>query len=133
MHQIAGNTLILSALLTTTTASAWDFGDMMNPGRWFDRSYYRGDDDYHRYVPFGYPGIAPYYGIPPYAPPPYMVAPAPAASDHSELIKAKEREIEALKQRLDQLEAAAQANRQQSEHSQDQPPPTLHFRPLDQD
>jgi len=51
----------LGALATTGTASAFNFGDMMNPGRWFggdrDRDrYYDYDRYWGGYGPYGYRG-----------------------------------------------------------------------------
>jgi hypothetical protein len=114
-------TLSLAALIALAPAAqAVGFGDMFSPGRWFGGN----DDDYYDegpygpygpgpygygvpgYGPYGPPGYAPYgypaapvYGAPGYAAP-AAPAPAPAAGD-----SAKDREIDALKRRIEQLES----------------------------
>ena len=58
-------TVGLGALLTTGTAQAINFGDMMNPGRWFGGDHDRYDDRYYGgygYGPYGYPYGGPYGG-----------------------------------------------------------------------
>lgn len=57
----AAVTVGLGALATTGPAQAFNFGDVMNPGRWFggdrDRDrYYDGDRYYGGYGPYGYRG-----------------------------------------------------------------------------
>lgn len=118
-------TLLVAAGLSAPV-HAVNFGDMMNPGRWFggnrdadDRHYgrdvpppgYYGAPAYGYGAPYGYPqgGAAPYaYGQPaaPAAAPAYgaPAAPAPAApaADDSEA------RIRALEQRIRELEAARQ-------------------------
>ena len=101
----------------TPMAHAFDFGDMMSPGRWFggDRDnydYYDGPYGYGGdpwggpgYGGYGYPGYGP-YGYPGYgygAYPGYGAVPpaapgvaAPAASNA---------EIDALKRRIEELES----------------------------
>jgi hypothetical protein len=132
-------------------AQAVGFGDMFNPGRWFGGN----DDDYYYdqgpygpygagpygygvpgYGPYGAPGYAPYgapvapvYGAPGYAAP---AAPAPAAVDGD---RAKDREIEALKRRIDQLESRQSAPAPlpgQSQGGGDSWPSAPAFRPMDQ-
>jgi hypothetical protein len=124
-----------AALLVAVTpvAQAFNFGDMMNPGRWFGggNDYY--DDDYYYdgpygpgygYGPYG-GGLGPYgagpYGRGPYGgglygpgyggpmmPPTYAApaAPAPAAESGA---SNKDQEIEALKRRIEQLESGQQS------------------------
>jgi len=103
-------------------AGAIDFGDMMNPGRWFGGNRDRGDYYYREYGPYGpgyVPPYAPGYGYPPYSvpgyvPPGYGAPPvaAPALQQSAPAMPAvtvqdaKDREIEELKRRLEQLEAA---------------------------
>jgi len=116
-------TLLVAAGLSAPV-HAVNFGDMMNPGRWFggnrdadDRSYgrdvpppgYYGAPAYGYGAPYGYPqgGAAP-YGQPaaPAAAPAYGApaasAPAAPAADDSEA------RIRALEQRIKELEAAQQ-------------------------
>jgi hypothetical protein len=128
-----------AALLFQPVAQAFNFGDMMSPGKWMGGNKYDDEDYYDRdYGPYGPPpgayGYPPYraapyggsYGAPGYGAPypaPYGAAPAwtapaqpvapaasapvtappavaaPAARD------AKSQEIEALKRRIDELEA----------------------------
>jgi hypothetical protein len=140
-------------------AQAFNFGDMMNPGRWFgggDDDYY---DDYYDgpygpgygYGPYGggygapY-GLGPYgrgpyggYGAGPYGPgygspmvPPSYAAPAasaPAAAPSSGGSD-KDREIEALKRRIEQLESGQQS--QPAGGSAEGWPSAPAFRPMDQ-
>lgn len=112
-----GTAALLLALAAPIVA-AIDFGDMMNPSRWFGGNRDRGDYYYREYGPYGPGYVPPYlpgygypapYGIPGQWAPGYpgygMSAPtvqraAPEAKD------AKDREIEELKRRIDQLEAA---------------------------
>ncbi|MEA3640515.1 MAG: hypothetical protein VBE63_11295 [Lamprobacter sp.] len=155
--------ITLAALLVITTANvqAVGFGDMFNPGRWFSGN---SNDDYYEgpwgpygpgayaapgYAPYGGYGYAPYgtpgYGVPgaPYAAPPYGAptysAPAPtqpkdATSNPSD--SAKDREIEALKQRIEQLESRnAPPSRPQPPRGQNPDegwPSAPAFRPMDQ-
>ena len=60
----AGAALGLAALVLSTPVQAMNFGDMMNPGKWFDGK----DKDYYD-GPYGYPGG--YYGHPGYGYPGY--------------------------------------------------------------
>ena len=125
-----------ASLAYTPMSYAFNFGDMMNPGRWMgggDRDRYY-DDDYYGGPygggpwgggpyggPYGGPGFGgPYgapgfggYGAPPVgygAPAPAYSAPAPAASAPKEGTSSntKSAEIEALKRRIDELEAKQQ-------------------------
>jgi hypothetical protein len=64
---IAAAAIGTAAMAITTTAQAFNFGNMMNPSRWFND-----DDDYYRrgygYGPYGGYGYGPYggYGYGPY-------------------------------------------------------------------
>ena len=51
-----GTVLGMAMLAVTNIAQAFDMGNMMNPGEWFDN-----DDDYYRYGR-GYGGYGPYGG-----------------------------------------------------------------------
>jgi hypothetical protein len=116
--------LVAAAMLTAGSgiASAFDFGNMMNPSRWMGGN--RGDDYYgdgsggpgygygapgYGYGAPGY-GYAPRYGAPPYGAPGYGVAgsapayTAPAQSNAPSDTSAQE--IKELKQRIQELEAA---------------------------
>ncbi len=111
----------VALVVLSPMAQSMDFGDMFNPGRWFggnDDYYYEdgpwgGYGPYGPYAPYGYgaPGYSPYgapgYGYAPapgYAAPGYAAPPAPAAAPSTTTDGAKDREIEALKQRIEQLE-----------------------------
>jgi hypothetical protein len=52
--------LCIAGAAVFNVAQAFDFGNMMNPSRWFDndrdRGYYRGYDYYGGYGPYGYGG-----------------------------------------------------------------------------
>ena len=136
-----------AALLFQPVAQAFNFGDMMNPGKWMGGNKYDDEDYYYDrdygpygpppggygYPPYGAPYGAPYggsYGAPGYGPyrapygaapafsapaqpvapaasapvtaPPAVATPAPAAPAARD---AKSQEIEALKRRIDELEA----------------------------
>ncbi len=149
--RLTGSVLLVIGVLSSPVAGAFDFGDMMNPSRWFggDRDY---RDDYHDgpwgpgYGP-GYYGappdyIAPGYGAPGYPPPGYA-APAygyappahnpPAAADST-----TSSEIRKLKQRIEQLEqeqaAAAAASQHYGNYPASKPaataaPPPAHTAP----
>ncbi len=114
--------LCLVGLGDLSTAFAFDFGNMMNPSRWFggrDR-YDRYYDDWYGgpwggpYGPYGYPGFygGPYgwpgFGVPPLG---YGIAPgyAPAQAQSSGANRVDPKEIETLKRRLDQLESRQQS------------------------
>jgi hypothetical protein len=159
-RQPVRKTIALAALLAISApaAQAVGFGDMFNPGRWFggDEDNYYNDGPWGAYGPgpYGAPGYAPYggYGYGPYGAPGYPApAPgnpygtpgyaAPAASPTGESASgesdsAKDREIEALKQRIEQLES------RNAPPSRPQPPPgqvpdegwpsAPTFRPMDQ-
>ncbi|GAB0147992.1 MAG: hypothetical protein J7D61_10625 [Marichromatium sp.] len=139
---------LLALLAQVPAVSAFNFGDMMNPSRWMGGDRY--DDDYYDgpygpyappYGPYGGPGYgAPYggYGMP-YAPPPaYPGVPgttpaspvAPAAAGAPD---ATAEEIEALKRRVEELEArqrGAQPPRQTPSPGDWPSPPG--FRPMNQ-
>jgi len=138
-------------------AQAFNFGDMMNPGRWFGGSPDRGDYAAYGYdVPppppyaagggYGYPG-QPAYGYPAYGGQPgygYQVpaAPAhygqpaipPAVPENASVDSASERRIRVLEQRIRELEAA-QAVPAPVPQSSAAPPsrPEMVFRPMDQE
>ncbi|MGB5835352.1 MAG: hypothetical protein WBG92_25655 [Thiohalocapsa sp.] len=132
------------------TIQAAGFGDMFNPGRWFggndDDYYYDGPYGQYGYgpygvpgygpsgapgygygygaMPYGYgPGIAPGYGAPA-AMAPMIAAPAAATSD------AKDQEIEALKRRIDELEAR-QSGTPPASSAGEGGPSVPAFRPMD--
>ncbi len=115
----ASTTLLMQA----PAALAINFGDMMSPGRWMggNNDY---DDDYDNrgYGPYGPPPGAygfPPYGAPyggaygaPYGAPPAWVQPVPAPSQVTAppaaapaKSNAKSNEIDALKRRIEELEA----------------------------
>ncbi len=147
-----GTAAVLIAV--TPVAQAFNFGDFMNPGRWLGGG---GDDDYYDggygpgygygpygggYGPYG-GGYGPYggapYGAAPYGagygapvlPPSYTVpaAPAPAGAPAAGASD-KDREIEALKRRIEQLESSQQ--RAPAGGSADGWPSAPAFRPMDQ-
>lgn len=142
--------LVLSAAAVTAYAPvsrAFDFGNMMNPNRWFggDRYNDRHDDPYWGDprgagpYGYGYPGVygAPYglpYGVPGFAVPPsgygVMPVPAPAPTTAPAASPAVDpSEVEALKRRIEELEA------RRPEPSQPQAPerPSAPaFRPMNQ-
>jgi len=137
-------------------ANAFNFGDMMNPGRWFggkNRDRYNDYDDFGPYGPgpFGPYGGGPYggpygggpwggpyggapgygypgaYGAAPYAAPP--AAPArPAAPAQSSGSKG---EIDALKRRIEELESQTRRQPAQGAPSSDWPSAPA-FRPMNQ-
>lgn len=131
---------VLGAGLTYAPASkAFNFGDMMNPGKWMGGG--NRYDDWDEFGPYGgpYGGPGPYgpygapygpggygpggpgpyggpgfgapgfYGAPGYRPAPAAQAPvsAPSASTSRENVKSAE--IEALKRRIEELEAKQKA------------------------
>ncbi len=147
--------LSLTALMALGTyapvSQAFNFGNMMNPNRWFGgNNHDRYNDDYYDEGPYGYGGGpwggggpygygapyggygAPYggygapgyYGAPGVAPVP---APAPAAaaptqsSGASASASASESEIQSLKRRIEELESTRQPN-QAPPSGQAQPP-----------
>ena len=59
----AAMTVGLGSLVTAQMAHAFNFGDMMNPSRWFGGDRDRYYDDY-RYGPYGYGGPYGRYGGP---------------------------------------------------------------------
>lgn len=145
-YRFSGVSWIVAAALCMALApqaQAVNFGEMMNPGKWFGGGNNRDDGPYGSDMPPpGYGAGAPYgYGAPPYGAPaggygavPYGMPPgggygqqvpppgygqpaapgygqppvaAPAKRDDSEA------RIEALEQRIRELEAAQQGQRQQ--------------------
>lgn len=127
--------MIGAALIYPTSVLAFNFGDMMNPGKWFggrDRYY----DDYGPYGPYDGP-IGPYgygpgpYGVPYYGPGGYgpyggyapgyfgavphgVTPPAPShpsgstgqvRASQTESSNTRSAEIEALRRRIEELEA----------------------------
>ena len=125
-------TIATTLMLAAPIAHAFNFGDMMNPGRWMGGNDDRYDDDYYGgpwgpgygyggpyggpygapgYGGYGAPGYGGYgvpggygYGAPGYGAPAYGVPAAPAAPTTGGS-DAKDQEIEALKRRIDQLES----------------------------
>jgi hypothetical protein len=123
--------LALLAALLPQVAGAFDFGNMMNPGRWFNGNRDNYDDGYGNYYGpagpgYGYPApapgyyapgygyaapapgyAAPGYGAPgyavPYAAPGSAATPAPAPKTATDADAA---EIARLKQRVRELEKA---------------------------
>ncbi|NEX18594.1 MAG: hypothetical protein C1943_18860 [Halochromatium sp.] len=150
-------TIALTALMimASPAVQAIGFGDMFNPGRWFggnDDDYYYNDGPWGPYGPgpYGAPGYAPYggYGYAPYGAPGYP-APgatygAPGYSDPATALSsepasstsesAKDREIEALKRRIEQLESrsAPPSRSQPSQGPGEGWPSAPAFRPMDQ-
>lgn len=148
----------LATLLCTAPAiNAFDFGNMMNPSRWFG-----GNDDYYYseygafapgYTPYGLPAYPPHYTAPGQAPlyyapnltvvaPPVATPAAPNMTPSAPIeskTDAKDQEIAALKRRIEQLEAGPPAP---SPITTTAPPfqlpppvesnPAHRFRPLDQ-
>lgn len=136
-------------------SQAFNFGNIMNPSRWmggdrYDDPYY--DDPYYGgpygdpYLGYGYPGAygAPYgapYGMPGFGAPPLgygapgypggapavapAAPPAPAKSN-----SADREEVEALKRRIEQLEAKQYQQRQTAPASEWPSAPA--FRPMNQ-
>lgn len=125
---------LVSALMLAPAVQAIGFGDMFNPGRWFgggDDDYYYDEGPYGPpgpYGPYGGPYGAPGYGAPygapgygapyggtgygyptapGYAAPGYSAPAAPSSSSApaTESRSDKDREIEALKRRIEQLES----------------------------
>jgi hypothetical protein len=137
MAGTAARTVSVLALLGTLlppAAGAFDFGNMMSPGRWFNGNrddYNNGYDDY--YGPpgpgYAYPGTpgyypgygytAPGYGVPAYGAPTYAApygAPRnavtpPSGSVPSGATDADAAEIARLKKRVQELEKASAAAR----------------------
>lgn len=135
--------LTLSAaglLVYAPVSQAFNFGNMMNPNRWFggDRYDEYSDDPYWGgpygpapYGGYGYPGAygAPYglpYGVPGFGAPPagYGATPAPAPSAQP---KVDPSEVEALKRRIEELESRQPGQPQPSDR-----PSTPAFRPMNQ-
>ena len=120
--------IVGAALAFSPVSHAFNFGDMMSPGKWMggnrDRDRY---DDYYDGPyggpygggPYGGPGLyggpgpygAPYggYGPAPYGPPAYRAAPPPApvapAAAAPSAPAASSSEIDALKRRIEELES----------------------------
>ncbi len=158
--------LSLGAIVAVTgyvpVAQAFNFGDMMNPGRWMgggknrDRDYY--DDDYYGGGPWGggpygggpygggpygggpYGGYgAPYgggYGAPGYGVPGYgapMVAPPPAApAAPAQSGSSNSGEIDALKRRIEELESSQRQKPAQQTAPSTEWPSAPAFRPMNQ-
>ena len=115
----ASTTLLMQA----PAALAINFGDIMSPGRWMGgNNDYDDDYDIRGYGPYGPPPGAygfPPYGAPyggaygaPYGAPPAWVQPVPAPSQFTAppaaapaKSNAKSNEIDALKRRIEELEA----------------------------
>lgn len=153
-----GFMLLASVLIYAPVSHAFNFGNMMNPNRWMgsggDRDRY---DDGYPGGPYGPPGYGyPYggyapgpgyaapgyaapgygapmqgYGMPAYPAAPTAVPVAPATGSGT----ADSAEVQALKRRVEELEAAA---RQQSQPVAPPPPPAGEwpsapaFRPMNQ-
>lgn len=123
-HRLTGVVLISSTLFAGA-ASAFNFGNMMNPGRWFNNNNDR-DYDYYDYGPgggypgYGYPGYgypggawgpgygAPGYGMPGYQPGATTGLPAepakPSAAARSSSASGDDPEVERLRRRVEELE-----------------------------
>jgi hypothetical protein len=126
-------------------SQAFNFGNMMNPNRWFGSDRYNDRyDDPHWGDPYGaspygygYPGVygAPYglpYGAPGFGAPPagYGAAPAPAPAPSTQSQpKVDPGEVEALKRRIEELES-----RQPGQPQPQSPewPAAPAFRPMNQ-
>jgi hypothetical protein len=134
----------------TPVSQAFNFGNMMNPNRWFGGDRDRYDDRYedpywggpYGAAPYGggygYPGVygAPYmpYSVPGFGAPPagYGAVPAPAPTTTpvpSTQPKVDPGEVEALKRRIEELES-----RQQDQPRPQTPewPSAPAFRPMNQ-
>lgn len=134
-------------------SQAFNFGNMMNPNRWFgggDRYNDRYDDPYWGggpygpapYGGYGYPGVygAPYgmpYGVQGFGAPPagYGIAPAPAptpapAQSNQPQSSVDPGEVEALKRRIEELESRQQQNQPQPRNPEWPAAPA--FRPMNQ-
>ena len=132
-----------TSLAYNPVSHAFDFGDMMNPGRWMGGGRDRNDDYYDYSGPYAGPwggpygggpwggyGPAPYgggpYGIPRYrgtVPPPVPTVPKVPAAPTAKVPAApvaSNSEIDALKQRLEALES--QQQQQQQPRSSASPP-----------
>lgn len=148
---------VLGCSLYTPTSQAIDFGRMMNPSRWMtgDRRYDDGPYDYPGPygAPYGMPYGVPGFGAPPpgygapngwYPPPPGaapMTGPAPAAAAAAPAAPTPsaggvdQHEVEALKRRVDELEAR---QREQTPAAAPRPPQSNEwpaapaFRPMNQ-
>ena len=143
----------LAALVSVGSPGAYaiGFGDMMNPSRWFgggNRDRYNDDYYYDDYgpgpwggpyggpygAPYGAPGYAPYGGVPGYGAPAYGVAPvtpvAPAAPG-AQAAPSNQGEIDALKRRIEELEASQRPPQTQPAPSADWPSAPA-FRPMNQ-
>lgn len=108
-------------LVYAPVSQAFNFGNMMNPNRWFGGDRDRYDDRYEDpywggphgaagpYGGYGYPGVygAP-YGVPGFGVPPtgYGAVPAPAPVQSAQpQPKVDPSEVEALKRRIEELES----------------------------
>ncbi|SDY06739.1 hypothetical protein SAMN05421644_12719 [Allochromatium warmingii] len=133
-----------ASLLTAVPVSqAFDFGNMMNPNRWFggDRDRYdeRQDDPYWGGPPiplgpyggYGYPGV---YGAP-YAMPYGVPVPAPAVQPPAQSQaqpNVDPNEVEALKRRIEELEARQQRPSPPQSAPAEWPTAPPAFRPMNQ-
>ena len=138
---------IVLGLAYMPLGQSFDFGDFMNPSKWMGGSK-KYEDDWYDYGPgpYGPPpaGMAP-YGVP-YAPPPsysvpygyadgtpgyypgapgFRSAPPSVSKESSRSYNVKSAEIEALKRRIEELEA----KQQRSSYTPPSPPPTEHWTP----
>ena len=123
--------VIGATLAYTPVSQAFNFGEMMNPGKWMggnDRydDDWNGDGPYgggpYGGGPYGYGGPGPYgapgygpYGAPGYGVPRYyrapgrLPAPARSTAPSSSSQNTKSAEIESLKRRIEELEEKQQA------------------------
>lgn len=134
-------------------SQAFNFGNMMNPNRWFgggDRYNDRYDDPYWGggpygpgpYGGYGYPGVygAPYgmpYGVPGFGAPPagYGAVPAPTqapAQATQPQPRVEPGEVEALKRRIEELESRQQQGQGQPQPQNPEWPAAPAFRPMNQ-
>ncbi|MCK7575496.1 MAG: hypothetical protein MZV65_06160 [Chromatiales bacterium] len=143
------STLAILALSTAAAivfyapvGQAFNFGNMMNPNRWFSGDRDRYDDPYWGgpYAPapyggYGYPGVygAPYgmpYGVPGFGAPPggYGAVPAQAPAPSTQP-NVDPSEVEALKRRIEELESRQQGP---SQPPSPEGPAAPAFRPMNQ-
>jgi hypothetical protein len=149
---------LVGSSLYTPIAQGFDFGDMMNPGRWMggnrDRydDYYDGPwgDPYGGYgggpwsAPFGAPGYGypgygygtpGYYGAPALTPPaaaPALTPPAAGPSAPAVDNAASQHEIDALKRRIEELETAQRPAKPPASAPTTEWPSAPAFRPMNQ-
>jgi len=140
---------LVGSSLHMPIAQGFDFGNMMNPGRWMGGDRDRYDDYYdgpwggpyggygggpwgapYGAPGFGYPGYGygtpGYYGAPAVTPP--AAAPSAPAADNS----ASQREIDALKRRIEELESAQRPARPTTTAPTTEWPSAPAFRPMNQ-